>query len=209
MPQVSLHAFINQAKAGDALVSFPTDTVPALAARPDQSDRIYRAKNRPPDKPLILMGANWSDLLPYIAGSEAEVTQWQRVAEHYWPGALTLILPASDRVPLPMNPLQTGTLGIRVPSHPLARYLLKQTGPLSTTSVNRSGQPPLEDMDAIAVQFPDVLVLSAEAIAAVARTIGRFTLDASGVPSTVIQWRENAWNVLRQGAVMIPTEDMS
>ncbi|MEL6385583.1 MAG: L-threonylcarbamoyladenylate synthase [Cyanobacteria bacterium J06626_18] len=205
MPQVSLQDFIRQICTKGTLASFPTDTVPALAARPDQSDRIYAAKRRPPDKPLILMGAALSDLLPYVRGEASEMRQWGQVAEHYWPGALTLVLPASDRVPKAMNPLQTGTLGIRVPNHPLARYFLNQTGPLATTSVNRSGQPPLEDMADIEAQFPEVLTLSEGAIAAIKTDIGDFTLQASGIPSTVIRWQSNTWEVLRQGAVDVST----
>ncbi|MEO1207988.1 MAG: L-threonylcarbamoyladenylate synthase [Cyanobacteria bacterium J06638_20] len=203
MPQVSLTDFIAAIQAGEALASFPTDTVPALAARPDQSDRIYAAKERPADKPLILMGASWSDLLPYIQGTDAEINHWQQVAEQYWPGALTLVLPSSDRVPPAMNPLQTGTLGIRVPHHPLACYLLSHTGPLATTSVNRSGQPPLMDMAAIATQFPQVLTLSPTAIANLKIQIPDADLPPSGVPSTVITWAQGQWTVLRQGAVAI------
>ncbi|MEM9006774.1 MAG: L-threonylcarbamoyladenylate synthase [Cyanobacteria bacterium P01_F01_bin.86] len=203
MSQVSLQDFVHQVRAGEALASFPTDTVPALATRPDQSSRIYAAKQRPPTKPLILMGATLADLLPYVVGSEGDLLQWQQITERYWPGALTLVLPASDRVPMAMNPMQTGTLGIRVPNHPLARYLLSQTGPLATTSVNRSGQPPLEDMEEIAVQFPEALLLAAEAITTIRADIGDFTLQASGIPSTVICWQNNSWTVLRQGAVDI------
>ena len=203
MPQVSLQDFVRLVSAEEALASFPTDTVPALAARPDQSGLIYAAKQRPADKPLILMGATLSDLLPFVVGNEKELAQWQQITDRYWPGALTLVLPAGDRVPTAMNPRQTGTLGIRVPNHPLARYVLGQTGPLATTSVNRSGQPPLEDMQEITTQFPEVLTLSDEAIATIKVAIGDFTLQASGIPSTVIRWQGNAWEVLRQGAVEI------
>jgi len=203
MPQVSLKDYVEWVRSGAALASFPTDTVPALAARPDQSDRIYAAKERPPDKPLILMGATLDDLLPYVNGSPDEIVLWQRMADCYWPGALTLVLPASDIVPPAMNPVQTGTLGIRVPDHPLARYLLSQTGPLATTSVNRSGQSPLEDMADIAAQFPELVLLSHQAIAALKAAMGDFAMTASGVPSTVVRWQDGGWAVLRQGSVQV------
>ena len=203
MPPVSVANFVDQVRSGTALASFPTDTVPALAARPDQGDRIYVAKARPADKPLILMGASWDDLRPYIQGDDAAVKTWQTMADRYWPGALTLVLPASEQVPVAMNPLQTGTVGIRVPAHPLARHLLAQTSPLATTSVNRSGQPALEDMTAIAMQFPELLTLSAAAIADLKATLGEFSMQASGVPSTVIAWHESGWAVLRQGSVQV------
>lgn len=203
MPQVRLAEFVEQVRTGVALASFPTDTVPALAGRPDQGDRIYAAKERPADKPLILMGATLDDLLPYVSGTAVEIAVWQQMADRYWPGALTLVLPASDRVPVVMNPLQTGTIGIRVPDHALARHLLACTGPLATTSVNRSGQPALEDMEAIAAQFPELLLLSPDAIADLKIQLGDFALTASGVPSTVIRWQEEGWAVLRQGSVKI------
>lgn len=203
MAKASVTELVDGVVAGTQLVSFPTDTVPALAARPDQGDRIYAAKERPADKPLILMGAALDDLLPYVQGTPAEIVTWQQMADRYWPGALTLVLPASNIVPAAMNPLQTGTLGIRVPNHPLARYLLSQTGPLATTSVNRSGQPPLEDMADIASQFPELVLLADEAIADLKAAIGDFAMTASGVPSTVVRWQDGGWEVLRQGAVQV------
>jgi len=201
MPAVTFQTLVNQICTGDALASFPTDTVPALAARPDQGDRIYAFKERPAAKPLILMGAELSDLLPYVAGESVDMTAWQQVADRYWPGALTLVLPASDRVPSVMNPMQTGTIGIRVPNHPLARYLLAQTGPLATTSVNRSGHPPLTDMATIATEFPALMTLSDSAIATLKQEIGPFDTVASGVPSTVIGWQGQTWTLIRQGSV--------
>jgi L-threonylcarbamoyladenylate synthase len=116
---------------------------------------------------------------------------------------LTLVLPASDRVPPQMNPLGTGTLGIRVPNHPLARYLLARTGPLATTSVNRSGQPPLAMMADIEAQFPQLVTLSDGAIAAIEGEIGPIIPMVSGLPSTVVRWTGTGWEVLRPGAVVL------
>ncbi|NJN19989.1 MAG: L-threonylcarbamoyladenylate synthase [Leptolyngbya sp. RL_3_1] len=204
---VSLTEWVTAIRSGRALGSFPTDTVPALAAHPDQGDRIYATKGRSPDKPLILMGACLADLLPYVQGTADELAQWQQVADQYWPGALTLVLPASDRLPPAMNPQHTGTLGIRVPDHALARHLLAQTGPLATTSVNRSGQPALVEGAAIAQQFPDLLQLDQLTLAALQQTLGPFP-SGSGLPSTVVQWQAAGWQVLRQGAVSVATLPM-
>jgi len=117
------------------------------------------------------------------------------MAKLYWPGALTLILPASDRLPKTVNPLNPQTIGLRVPNSPIALSILAQTGTLATTSANRSGEPPLLTMTEIAAQFPEVLVLSAD------------NLDAAsfpeGIPSTVVKWQGNGWEVLRQGAVKL------
>jgi L-threonylcarbamoyladenylate synthase len=207
MPQVSLTQLVAAVGAGE-LVSFPTDTVPALAARSEAGDRIYTAKERSPDKPLILMGAALGDLLPYVTGSEAELAQWTAIATQHWPGALTLVLPASGRLPAAMNPQNTGTIGLRVPNHPLARHLLAHTGPLATTSANRSGQPPLETMSAIAASFPQVFTLSPATQTEIYGAIGceRPSDDqpqGSGLPSTVVRWQESRWDVLREGAVTL------
>jgi L-threonylcarbamoyladenylate synthase len=202
MAFVSLTEWVTEIRSGKALGSFPTDTVPALAARPDQGDRIYATKGRSPDKPLILMGARLADLLPYVQGTANELVQWQQVADQCWPGALTLVLPASDRLPAAMNPQKTGTLGIRVPDHSLARHLLAQTGPLATTSVNRSGQPALIERAAIAQHFPGLLQLDEPTLKSLEQALGPFP-SGSGLPSTVVKWQAAGWQVLRQGAVSV------
>ncbi len=198
MPQISLLEMVRTLKSGPALISFPTDTVPALATYLEHTHLIYAAKRRPIEKPLILMGASFDDLLPYVAGSAAEVEIWRAVAAEHWPGQLTLVLPASDRPPI-INPQSSppglNTLGIRVPNHPIALDLLAQTGPLATTSANVSGQPPLLKQPEIARTFPTALTLSAEA----------FEPDqaASGTPSTVAKWTGQGWEILRQGKIQL------
>lgn len=188
MTQVSLSELINLAKSGH-LVSFPTDTVPALATLPERSELIFAAKRRPADKPLILMGATPEDLWPYVKGTEAEQAIWQQVAQTYWPGSLTLVLPASALAPKAMNPVDPSTLGIRVPNCELARQILAATGPMATTSANRSGEPPLTKMAEIAAAFPEVATLEDQ------NQVG------SGLPSTVVKWTGEGWQILRQGQI--------
>lgn len=199
MPQISLLEMARALKVGPALVSFPTDTVPALATCPQHTHLIYVAKRRPIEKPLILMGASFDDLLPYVAGSAAEVDAWRTVAEEHWPGQLTLVLPAIANLPATLNPQNSNaelhTLGIRVPNHPIALELLAQTGPLATTSANVSGQPPLLNQLDIAHIFPTALTLSAEAFEP--------DQDASGTPSTVAKWTGHDWEILRQGKIQL------
>ncbi len=211
MPQVSWSELVAAAAAGE-LVSCPTDTVPALAARPEAGDRIYAAKQRPADKPLILMGASLGDLRPYIAGTAAEWAEWTAIAAHHWPGALTLVLPASDRLPPAINPQNTGTVGVRLPAHPLALHLLSHTGPLATTSANRSGQPPLATMTAIETSFPQAFTLAPAAAAAIYQILDTPIPPAdhpqgSGLPSTVAQWQDHGWKVLRPGPITLPTTE--
>ncbi|MBI1242616.1 L-threonylcarbamoyladenylate synthase [Umezakia ovalisporum] len=194
MTLVSLVDLIAGARAG-LLVSFPTDTVPALAARPEKAPLIFEAKQRSQDKPLILMGASREDLWPYVQGSENELKIWQSVADRHWPGALTLVLPASDRVPKQMNPTNPTTIGIRVPNSTIAQAILAQTGPLATTSANFSGRPPLQKLAEIAENFPEVLTLEAKQFNAETASIG--------VPSTVGKWTGTNWQILRQGTVKL------
>ncbi|MFN6484172.1 MULTISPECIES: L-threonylcarbamoyladenylate synthase [unclassified Nostoc] len=191
MMQVSLADLIAGARAG-VLVSFPTDTVPALAAIPEKAGLIFAAKQRSQDKPLILMAASAEDLWLYVKGSENEYKVWQELAEKYWPGGLTLVLPASDSVPKVMNPIDPTTIGIRVPNSAIAQSILAETGPLATTSANFSGQPPLQTMAEIETQFPKVLTLEYQG-----------EIPGMGVPSTVAKWTGINWQILRQGAIKL------
>ncbi len=196
MTQVSINTLVEGAISGNRIISFPTDTVPALAARPDRAELIFAAKRRSQDKPLILMAASAEALWPYVHGSLAELKLWQQVAASYWPGALTLVLPASPLVPPAMNAIDRTTIGIRVPNFPLALKILEQTGPLATTSANLSGQAPLESVAEIEAQFPEVLTLMPSELATVATA-----LIASSLPSTVAKWTGSNWEILRQGAI--------
>ncbi|WP_346290486.1 L-threonylcarbamoyladenylate synthase [Sphaerothrix gracilis] len=203
MPQVSLSEFVKGVCQDRQLASFPTDTVPALASHPAEAAQIFALKQRDLSKPLILMGATFKDLLPYTHGMTDEQMVWQQTAARFWPGALTLIVPASDRVPAAMNPQQTGTIGIRVPNHPLARYLLAQTGPLATTSVNHSGEPALQTLPEVEANFPQLLTLSPTALSKIKPALddSGAPAPASGTPSTVALWQGSGWKVLRQGDI--------
>jgi L-threonylcarbamoyladenylate synthase len=185
---VSVDRLIVAAQTGN-LVSFPTDTVPALAVLPTHAELIFQAKQRSQDKPLILMAGEVTDLWKFTNGTQSELEIWQAVADRYLPGALTLVLPASELIPAAMNPLGNRTIGVRVPDCEIARSILRQTGALATTSANLSGQPALLTMAAISENFPQVAALLTP------------ELSSLGQPSTVIQWQDSGWKVLRQGAV--------
>ena len=141
------------------------------------------------------MAATPEALWPFTQGDPEAVKIWQAVAWEHWPGALTLVLPASERLPPAVNSTNPGTIGIRVPNWPIAQQILAQTGPLATTSLNRSGQEPLENLAAVALEFPTVLTPSAKS----------WILPAmqDRQPSTVAEWTSEGWSVLRQGAVKL------
>jgi L-threonylcarbamoyladenylate synthase len=195
MPQVSLERLIFAAQTGN-LVSFPTDTVPAIATLPDRAGLIFVAKQRSQTKPLILMVGDVADLWQFVSGTDRELEIWQAIADRYLPGALTLVLPASELIPAVMNPLQNHTIGLRVPACPIARSILQQTGALATTSANLSGKPALLTMAAIHAAFPQVFTLDLD-----------IDSPTTGQPSTVIAWDRSGWKLLRQGAISLAELD--
>ena len=191
MTLVSQLELVGKAIAG-LVVSFPTDTVPALAVKPEKAALLYQVKKRPETKPLILMGASLDRLLPYVAGTTRERELWQAIAKSYFPGALTLVLPASNIVPEAMNPTNSRTIGIRVPDSQIALDILRQTGVLATTSANLSGQSSLTTTDAIDRVFSQIAILK-DSQPSIAK--------GSGLPSTVVRWTGIDWQILRQGSV--------
>ncbi|MBE9203682.1 L-threonylcarbamoyladenylate synthase [Synechocystis salina LEGE 06099] len=197
MPLVSQSELVSAAIA-HRVVSFPTDTVPALAVRPESSGLIYELKQRETSKPLILMAATVEQIFPYLAGSQRERQVWQAIMAKYWPGALTLVLPSSEKLPPEINPRQDQTIGVRIPHQAIAWEILLQTGPLATTSANLSGQPPLEKLVDIAETFPSVHCLDCLALEQQG-PIGK------GLPSTVAQWNgaKEVFQILRQGEITL------
>jgi L-threonylcarbamoyladenylate synthase len=127
--------------AAGQLVAFPTETVYGLGARADQADavaRIFDAKDRPPDNPLIVHVAAPEDVLR-VARSIPDMAR--RLMEAFWPGPLTLVLPARDDLPRTVT-AGLDTVGVRMPDHALALALLREAGvPVAAPSANRSGRP--------------------------------------------------------------------
>lgn len=127
-------------KAG-GLVAFPTETVYGLggdALNPMSSKKIYAAKGRPSDNPLIVHIADMKDLELIVEKVSDEAI---KLAEHFWPGPLTMILPKSDKVPMET----TGgldTVAIRMPVHKTAMEFIKAAGGyVAAPSANLSGKP--------------------------------------------------------------------
>ena len=127
-------------KAGK-LVAFPTETVYGLGGNAydsTASERIYAAKGRPSDNPLIVHISCFEELKPLV--SEIPDTAKQ-LADRFWPGPMTLIFNKSDKIPKET----TGgldTVAIRMPSHPIANMLIKEAGiPIAAPSANASGRP--------------------------------------------------------------------
>ncbi len=137
------------------LVAFPTETVYGLGANALDADavrRIFEAKGRPGDNPLIVHISALSQLPALIAGAPSPAAR--ALMDAYWPGPMTLIFPKSDAVPEAVT-AGLGTVAVRFPAHPAARALIDAAGvPIAAPSANRSGRPSptsarhvLEDMD--------------------------------------------------------------
>lgn len=123
------------------LVAIPTETVYGLAANALDGAavaKIFKAKGRPQDNPLIVHVASLEEIPPLVAEFPEEA---RALAQAYWPGPLTIIMKKSALIP---DEVSAGldTVGIRMPSHPAARAIIKAAGlPLAAPSANLSGSP--------------------------------------------------------------------
>lgn len=138
------HAFhLRQAchaiRAG-GVIAYPTEGVWGLGCDPDNAQAVYRIlaiKDRPMDKGLILIGADWQQLRPWLAPLSADQEQHIQAS---WPGPVTWVMPHNGHLPVWLTGGRD-TLAVRVSGHPLARRLCERLGkPLVSTSANRSGQ---------------------------------------------------------------------
>jgi tRNA threonylcarbamoyl adenosine modification protein (Sua5/YciO/YrdC/YwlC family) len=128
------------------LAVIPTDTVYGLAAHLGSQaaiDSIFGAKGRPPEKPIPVLGTDITQL------SEVAIfdDHARKLAERFWPGPLTLILPRSDGFDVDLGGNDRRTVGVRVPKEPRTLELLRLTGPLAVTSANRSGDKEATTVD--------------------------------------------------------------
>ena len=172
------------------LVAFPTDTVYGLASLPFDGEiveRLYIAKGRNSEKAIaILLGEEAQ--LAQIAEQMGESAV--KLAKKFWPGPLTLIVPRHPGLP---DILSTrNTIGVRMPDHPVALTLLKQTGPLAVTSANLSGRGNATTAQEVHNQLNGRIHLILDG----GRTPG-------GVPSTVVDCTSAELVVLREGPISI------
>lgn len=122
------------------LVAFPTETVYGLGAdalNEEAVKRIFEAKGRPADNPLIVHIADFNDLKKLARDIPKEA---KLLAERFWPGPLTIVLPKKDEVPL----VTTGgldTVAVRMPAHEIALALIRASTPVAAPSANISGKP--------------------------------------------------------------------
>jgi L-threonylcarbamoyladenylate synthase len=176
------------------VVAFPTDTVYGIGASlrfPEALDRIYEIKGRDTDKPLPVLLSSIDRI-----GIVAEMPE-PRVLElirRFWPGGLTVALPARPGVP-PQVVAPDGTVGVRVPDHSIALAICERAGgALATTSANRSGQRPACGPGEIEAQLDGAIDLVLH---------GGYT--PCGESSTVIRVDDARIAVIRAGSIATST----
>jgi L-threonylcarbamoyladenylate synthase len=184
---IVFHHAVDILKHGGTVV-FPTDTVYGLAALPFNEDfveRLYVVKGRNSTRAIaVLIG----DVLDLEKVSFSPSKPAMQLAELFWPGPLTLVLPRHPDLPEVLAPLMT--VGVRVPDHPVASSLLGLTGPLAVTSANLSGR---ENTNSAQEAF-DQLRGRVDLIIDGGRSPG-------GVPSTVVDCTTSELKILRPGPI--------
>ena len=189
MNLVDCKSALKTLKSGLPII-FPTDTLPAIGCLPKFSNIIYEFKKRDRDKPLILMGSEHKQLIDYVHESAKE--DYENIASKYWPGALTMVIPASEKQStiITSNDL---TLGLRIPNSYMAQSLLRDSGPLLTSSANISGFKGSITVEGIALDFPTLKILGPIPWG-----------KRSGKASTIIFWKKSGdWRLIRQGEVLV------
>ncbi|MFZ5449687.1 MAG: L-threonylcarbamoyladenylate synthase [Thermodesulfobacteriota bacterium] len=172
------------------IIAVPTDTFYALAVNPFHEaalSRLFALKLRAPEKPVLLLVAGVAMLSQVVRDIPEAAT---RLMGRFWPGPLTIILPSQPQLPRLIT-AGTGTIGVRQPRHPLICRLIAELGhPLTGTSANRSGRPPLTRAADVDREFgPEVDLI----------------LDAGecpgGLPSTIVDVSSSPPRLVRAGAV--------
>jgi L-threonylcarbamoyladenylate synthase len=182
-----------EALRAGSVVALPTDTVYGLAVDPWQPEavaRLFSLKERPPDValPVVIGGLEQMGSVTGRLDGPA-----RRLADHYWPGPLTLVVPRAEGFDADLGgpPVARRTVGVRWPDHPVIQALCRELGPLALTSANRHGAQPATTALDVKTAFPGPGHLAA-------------ILDGGvcdGVPSTVVECLGTTTRCLREGAI--------
>ena len=172
----------------NGVIAFPTDTVYGLAASAFDAQAIellFIAKGRDFNKSIAVLIGDIAQL-PQL--TESFTPSARKLAERFWPGALTLVVPRHPNLPNILSP--TPTIGVRMPDHTFARAILNAAGPLATTSANISGGPNPKTAQDVLQQLDGRIDLILDG-----------GVCPGGIPSTVVDCTRAEPKVLRQGAI--------
>ena len=179
-----------QAITQEDVIVFPTDTVYGIGASifsPKALDKIFEIKNRPTDKSLIVLCADELQLEEIVGPLSVDVN---KIIDAFLPGGLTLILKCYMSLPEEITRGKQ-TIGVRIPDHPLALELLKEFGPLATTSANISGEPSPTKIDMLnpVIQRVNYVFDDGE--------------TKQQIPSTILDCTKDEFVILREGAITL------
>lgn len=170
------------------ILIFPTDTVYGIGTHflnHEGVKKIYEIKGRDFNKPLQILVSSLDQVKDFVELSE----EAYKLAQAYWPGALTIIVSANEKF---YQLTGDKTIGLRMPNHPKAIQILNQYGPMKTTSVNQSGEPPMNDYQAIYDKYHhlvDEIYTNEEPM--------------SEVSSTVVNLAKNPYEIIRIGNISV------
>lgn len=170
------------------VIIFPTDTVYGIGTPIFDIEgikRIYDIKKRPKDKPLACLCANLEQINSIAYLNDKAI----KLINKFLPGALTLILNAKEEV---VNKIGYKTIGVRIPNCDIALNILKENGPMLTTSVNESGSIPLNEYDDIKRDYNDLVDY-----------IYDTNTHSSNISSTVVLINDNEFKILRAGEITL------
>jgi L-threonylcarbamoyladenylate synthase len=201
-PQAEVLRYAANFLSRGCVIGIPTDTFYGLAADPFNLaavDEIYRVKGRPETRALPILVNCLEQAVQLIRDREEEFSgmgtpprTFIRLAEKFWPGALTLVLEASHRLPLKVT-AGTGRVALRWPRSEVVSQLIDEfEGPITGTSANVSGFPSCASADQVMKQLGGRLPLVLD---------GGDT--GASLPSTIMGLQGEQWKVLREGAIPV------
>ena len=169
------------------VIIFPTDTVYGIGTSIYDSkgmDKIYQIKKRDRSKPLAVLCANIEQI-----ESIAYVTdEARKLINKFLPGPLTVILKSKECI---LETFKGETVGVRIPNYDVALEILKENGPMATTSVNESGMPSINNYNEIVKDYSNL----------VDEIYKPSSCATSSLASTVVLVTDNGINVVREGAI--------
>jgi L-threonylcarbamoyladenylate synthase len=197
-PEPALIEYIVKSLNSGNVVALPTDTFYGLAVDPvnlQAVDRIYDLKSRARHKPLSLLIAEVAQAYELARNLDSA---FDRLAEKFWPGPLTIIVKAGSKLPLRVT-ANTGNVALRVPEAAIPRAVVAKLGlPITATSANLSGHPECTYALAVREQLGDKIPLIVDG-GPTGRSTATTIVDLSG--------GHNSWMIVREGA--IPTHEIA